>query len=78
MSTQEIVAPIIKKTYGTGAMPIALIEHLASKIDQWEDDGYYRNREDMIRQTCWNFFAGGDTAQHVAGQIESSLKLVDR
>lgn len=74
MSTLDVVLPIIESTYGRGSMPKALAEHLAEKIDAHSpSERYHYSRETMIRDTCWNWFSGGSTAEHVAERIEAAL-----
>lgn len=71
----EGISEILKDTYGKNPMTRELTVVLTQKIADWdsEDDGYYLNREDMIRQTVWDWFSGGETAAHVARQIEGTL-----
>lgn len=73
MSTQERIEPIIRRTYGGNAMAERLAHYLVELIEAWEPDEL-ETREDMIRDTCWNWFAGGSTAELVARQIEEALK----
>jgi hypothetical protein len=72
MTTEEIIRPIITATYGDWSMSYALATDLASKIDA----GSYEagRREDMVQMTCWNWFSGGTTAEHVAEEIEQALQ----
>jgi hypothetical protein len=75
MSTLDIIEPIIVKTYGKGAVSVALAEHLANKIDTFQSRQFGpETREDMIRETCWNWMTGGSTAERAAGKIEIALK----
>lgn len=72
MTTAERILPVLQGVYGAGQMVTALSEHLAEKIDTFER-GYYRTRKEMILQTCWNWFAGGGTAEIAAERIEKAL-----
>lgn len=69
--TRDTIAPILTATYGKGSMVDALADQLAEKIDSrgWD----LRGREYMIMVTCWNWFAGGDTAAAVADKIEAAI-----
>lgn len=74
--TREIIAPILRETYGKGRMVDSLADHLAQKIDAWPDAKPrfgVRNREDMICMTCWDWFSGGTTAESIAKEIETAL-----
>lgn len=78
---QEIfstIRPILGETYGDGSMVDALAIDLSERIERWNDHPSQpsyedRTREDMIFQTCWNWFSGGSTAESVAKQIEEAL-----
>jgi hypothetical protein len=71
--TREKVAPILHRTYGKGGMVDALADHLATQIDAYPTTPGTRSRQDIIMLTCWDWFSGGDTANHVAEQIEAVL-----
>lgn len=73
MNTLEVVRPIIVDTYGKGSMTIALAEHVANKINTFQPRYPDETREDMICETCWNWMAGGNTAENVARKIEAAL-----
>lgn len=68
-STTERISPIIFSTYGDSPMPRALVQDLAEKIDAYDGN----DRERMVMLTCWNWFAGGDTAASAAARIEDAL-----
>ncbi len=72
MSTSDVIGPILRATYGKGAMADALIGHLAAKLDAG-DYGRYAGREDMVVAVCWDWMTGGATAEAVAKQIERAL-----
>lgn len=78
-STLDTILPILTDTYGEGGMVRALAEHLSVKIDRWDSPNPVqptygaRDREDMVRQTCWDWFSGGTTAEGVARRIEEAL-----
>jgi hypothetical protein len=76
-NTASIIAPIVTKTYGDTDMATALVENLAEKIDDWprrRKHHSFRDREDMVRMTCWDWFSGGSTAECVAEDIEAALQ----
>lgn len=70
----EIIQPIIFDVYGDTAMARALAEHLAERVENtdWRKETSY-SREDSIRNVCWDWMTGGDTAQYVANRIEAAL-----
>lgn len=70
MSSYGIVKPIILRTYGDNPMAHALAQHLAERIDDYEG----QTRERLIGDVCWNWFAGGSTAETVANKIEKALE----
>lgn len=75
MNANEIrdrILPVVIEIYGDSSMTLALVEDLSAKITKWTDDRY-RTREDMIFQTCWNWFSGGSTAEYAAREIEAVL-----
>lgn len=84
MSTRDIVAPILHETYGKGAMVVSLVDHLAKRIDAWPSsmNGHpsygEEKREGMIRMVCWDWMAGGGTAERVATKIETALREVGK
>lgn len=74
--TEDLIRSLVVKTYGGGSMPLALSVELARKIDNYEprtDDLEDEDRERMIRDTCWNWFSGGGTANSLAAKIEALL-----
>lgn len=76
MSIYSIIHPVLAEIYGDGSMVEALAGHLAMRIANWPNDDANisgRSREDMIMQTCWNWFSGGDTAEIAAQRIEQAL-----
>lgn len=70
-TTEERIAPIIKQAYGDSPMARALILHLTNRI--YHDDWDSRGREYGIMLTCWDWYAGGGTAEGVAKKIEAAL-----
>jgi hypothetical protein len=71
----EIIQPIIIDVYGDTAMARALAENLAERVENadWRGLGDY-NREDSIRNICWDWMTGGDTAQYTAERVERALQ----
>lgn len=69
--TRQKIEPILRETYGKGAMCSALVDNLAAKIDakDWDD----RGREYMVHMMCWDWFSGGTTAENTARKIEAVL-----
>lgn len=71
-TTEQIIRPIVRRTYGRNPMSEALIADLAERIDHWPRHSQ-RSREAGIMRRCWDFFPGGDTAAAVAEEIEAVL-----
>jgi hypothetical protein len=72
--TRDVIAPILRDTYGKGSMVESLADHLAQKIDAHDGSQRYSgSREDMVFRTCWDWFSGGSTAEAVAEEIEAAL-----
>lgn len=66
-----IIEPIIRQTYGTSPMALALAGHLAEGVEANDFDS--RGREYWLMVRCWDWFSGGTTADHVAQRIEAKL-----
>lgn len=75
---KERIAPILHETYGKGDMVDALIEYLSDRIATGNIGAYLpyggdRGREFQIMRVCWDWFAGGTTAESTARKIEEAL-----
>jgi hypothetical protein len=73
-STQEMIEPIIYKTYGKSIYAESLVRYLAEQIvtDKWDS----RGREHKVMLVCWDWMTGGSTAASVAAKIEAALSEV--
>jgi hypothetical protein len=73
------IRPILSEIYGHSATVDAMVEDLAERIHAFEprDEDFFgpadKQREDMIRLQCWNWFSGGGTAAIAAERIEAAL-----
>lgn len=74
-NARRIIAPILKLTYGEGAMVDTLATDLADHLAKGEFDDRGRQHEVMLR--CWDWFPGGDTAEAVAAKVEEALRAVE-
>jgi hypothetical protein len=74
-NTRDRIKPAIVRTYGASPMAHSLAAHLADRIDTWEPRYPDETRENMIRETCWNWFSGGSTATIAARRVEEALKV---
>lgn len=67
----------LQGVYGDSKMVEGLADHLDEKIERFEvrDPAYYGDNQlnDMIRETCWNWFSGGGTAQIAADRVEGVI-----
>lgn len=66
-----IVRPLVESTYGKSGYVDDLIECLARRIKDIESP---RERERTIMMVCWDWMAGGTTAQNLAIRIEKALE----
>jgi hypothetical protein len=79
VTTHEIIQPILRRTYGNGAMVDALAQRLAERVDEESpQDWRGRDRETMVLHECWNWFSGGGTAGITAKRIEHALREAGR
>lgn len=80
MTTADKIGPVLTNIYGDNGLTRALIEHLAVKIDMFEDEDpfiYSGHRHLIIQETCWNWFPGGGTATIAAYRVEAALDTND-
>lgn len=70
----EIIRPILAKTYGDTEWVDALAAYLVSRLEAGPSTWTGYSREDTIRNICWDWMTGGDTAAYVAAKIEGALK----
>lgn len=75
MTAEEIIRPLIYKTYGEGVMAEGLAKTIADDVRERSHDNDYANRgrEYWIMMRCWDWFTGGTTAASVAEDIEKAL-----
>lgn len=72
---ENVIRPILQRTYGKGSMVESLVEYLAGRIKAYPDkrQDAFRSREDAIMHVCWDWMTGGTTAESVAREIEAAL-----
>lgn len=75
MSTLDVIHPILAETYGETETVYSMASWLAKRIDRQDWDS--RGREYMIMLACWDWFAGGTTADGTAKRIERALDLAN-
>lgn len=77
MTTAEIetITLIIEETYGVSPMVDAMIDVLVDRIEEGSWDSWdSRGREFGIMCICWDWCAGGDTADEAAARITEALR----
>lgn len=70
-----VLSPLVA-TYGNTDTSRSCASYLAGRIHSFDpgDQRNRRGRTNMIQTVCWDFFAGGDTAEAIAKEIESALQ----
>lgn len=71
MTTAEIIAPVMHRTYGDGGMVNAAIGDVANFIDNYKAG--YRGFEHELTIKLWDWFSGGDTATSTASKIVDAI-----